>query len=101
MLHYDYIVKLETNSLDAKFIVNSKLKGRWLDEAINSKRESNAVLLSSGRDLAKYFVNLTHVQYDAVMKRHALDLGMYGYSWDKEMYVAKCEGGGRRGDKCC
>ena len=81
--------------------MNSKLKGRGVGVKYNTQRESGNVLLTEGRNLQKYFGNLTATQYTEIYNKYFADLEMYGYTIDNATFVAKCGEKGQHGDKCC
>ena len=99
IFNYDYIVKTETNDEDADFITNNKLKGWGSSININTHRASGSVLLREGRDLSKYYQNLSSVQHLNLIKRHEKDFGMFGYTFS-DKFVAGCSGKVKRME-CC
>ena len=103
LLNYDYIVKLETNHIDASYIIHNKLSGRESEHSeLNRKRgKAGNAFRAEGRDLSRHFRNLTHAQFVKLYRKYEADFGMYGYSFDEERSLAKCGGEGEDGTMCC
>ena len=99
-IQYDYIVKLETQTEDAEFIVNQKLQGRGVHGKRNSSPHKNIGTLSQGRTL-EFFQNLTSSQIQYLRKRHHADFDMFGYKFDENISNAKCLSVTDDGTLCC
>ena len=94
-------MKTETNDADSDYIIHEKLQGRGKSTVHNGHRATGSVLLSEGgRDLSRYFGNLTESQYDSIYEKHSSDFEMFGYTIRNDGYVAKCEGK-ENGKLCC
>ena len=98
-IQYDYIVKLETHTEDADYIVMQQLKGRGINARKNSHRISKDSL-STGREL-KLFRKLSTEQIDFLIKRHKDDFAMFGYEYDRISNIAKCKHKHLDGRLCC
>ena len=104
-LNYDYVVKLETNDRDADFIIDNVLQGHGSHQALKlnsfvSSKDNNTQLWKTGRSLKRFFHNATLRQVKWLMRRHGLDLAMYGYSYDIGTYRSKYLTNGENG-MCC
>ena len=89
LIHYDRIVKLETQDSDSSYIIRNKMRGRGLGTSRNSYDRQKNALLSSGKYL-KDFTNCTRSQMEFLKWRLDVDLEMFGYSFDENTMVAKC-----------
>ena len=101
-IQYDRIVKLETQTMDAQYIIKKKLKGRGEPSMRRNAKvsdggktsNSDAMLKGEGQYLGIYR-NCTTDQMDFLRERLQPDLDMFGYSFDEKKLLARC------GDKCC
>ena len=97
LVHYNRIVKLETQDSDSDFIINKKMSGRGYGTARNQKDGHKNIMLNSKGKRLDRFGNCTDSQMEFLSKRLRVDLDMFGYTFDEDTFVAKCG----YGDKCC
>ena len=98
LVHYDYIVKLETHDQDAGYILSTKLKDRRSRDFVANRKQGSfpRTMLGDGKHL-ELFRNLTSSQLKFLNERLQPDLDMFGYSFDENTLVAKCG----YGEDCC
>ena len=77
LVQYDYIAKLETQAVDAPYIINNKLSGYGADALDNV--HSNCGGATEWKRLPEY-ESLSAEDMDTVTAMYTLDMHMFGYS---------------------
>ena len=103
MVDYDYIVRTETHSDDAPYIIMHKLASRGLTTKDKSWRDAVlGIVPQYGREL-KEFTNISDDLLAKIGKLYAKDFDMYGYGYFRNngSVITKCELEMRDGEVCC
>ena len=103
-VNYDYIVRTETNQLDAPFIVNHKLRGRGLNLKTKSRREQVAGEYSNfGRRISEYS-SIPDDLFYKIIDRYKNDFLVYGYNFTRladGSVLTECNCDENGGKTCC
>ena len=101
---YDFILRTETQYMDAPYIVNHKMKSRGLQMKTKSWREEvNGTFPYFGRKLKEY-ESIPDDLFHDIVKHYEKDFEVYGYGFHRTgggAIVTNCTAAENNGERCC